>query len=75
MNKYNIRSVAIIDDAGKPVGLLDARELLNEKTVMNSLIKKPVTHRMPAKELVSRKPIVIQAGNSLKEAYNTHVSK
>jgi len=68
MNKYNIRSVAIIDDAGKPVGLLDARELLNEKTVMNSLVKKPVIHRMPARELVSRKPIVIQAGNSLKEA-------
>jgi len=39
MNKYRIRPVVVVDDAGKPVGVVSMRDLVGERSTLRAILR------------------------------------
>jgi len=74
MNKYNVRGIAVCDDSGKVIGLLDARDMFNEATVLKIAIKKPITLRLAVRDVISRDPITVKQGTPINDVLKIMVS-
>lgn len=58
LEKYNVRAVPICE-GDKPVGIVEARELVNEALGMKSVLRKKVALRFRVENIASKKLITI----------------
>ncbi|HWQ16926.1 MAG TPA: MFS transporter [Sulfolobales archaeon] len=67
LEKHNVRAVPICEGS-KPVGIVEARELINESLALRSVLRKKVALRYSAYDAVSKELITAPPTISLKEA-------
>ncbi|MFN7106320.1 MAG: CBS domain-containing protein, partial [Pyrobaculum sp.] len=67
LEKYNVRAVPICD-GGKPVGIVEARELVNEALGLKTALKKKVSLRYSAYDAVARELSTVPPNITLREA-------
>ncbi|ABO07816.1 MFS transporter [Pyrobaculum calidifontis] len=67
LEQYNVRAVPVCE-GGKPVGIVEARELVNEALGLRSVLKKKVALRFNVYDAAPRELVTIAPDKSLKEA-------
>ncbi|MEM3997110.1 MAG: MFS transporter [Pyrobaculum sp.] len=67
LEQYNVRAVPVCE-GDKPVGIVEARELVNEALGLRSALKKKVALRFSVYDAAPKELITISPGASLKEA-------
>jgi len=67
LEQYNVRAVPMCE-GGKPVGIVEARELVNEALGLRGVLKKKVALRFNVYDAAPRELVTITPDKSLKEA-------
>ncbi len=60
MESHKVRAVPVCDERGEPVGIVDARDLVNEALALNSALRKKVSLRFSVYDAVTREPITVR---------------
>lgn len=67
LEKYNVRAVPICE-GGKPVGIVEARELVNEALALRGVLKKKASLRFTAYDAAPKELLTITPNTTLREA-------